>query len=164
MLNKLTNHHHNHHHHHHHHYHHHHPQSLNCEGCWRTTDDFATSLIHLPLFSNAFWDLPNWKPVHSLMLSSHLFLLSALSSSTFHYALQNGFGDTWCTRNMTFPLQFASVYDYQEIFAWSNCLLALGTDFLIGCTSIEIEYAALNLDKQLSLENLMLSSDHAALK
>ena len=33
---------------------------------------------------------------------------------------------------MTIPLQFASLYDRQEIFVWSNCLLDLGTDFLIG--------------------------------
>ena len=31
---------------------------------------------------------------------------------------------------MTIPLQFASLYDRQEIFMWSNCLLDLGTDFL----------------------------------
>ena len=60
-------------HHHHHHYHHHH-QSLNCEGRWGTKDDFAFSFLHFSLFSTALWDLPNSRPVHSLMLSSHLFL------------------------------------------------------------------------------------------
>ena len=30
--------------------------------------------FHFPLFSTALWDLPNSRPVHSLMLSSHLFL------------------------------------------------------------------------------------------
>ena len=57
-----------------HHHHHHHHQSLNREGCWCTTDDFATSFLHFSLFSTALWDLPNSRPVHSLMLSSHLFL------------------------------------------------------------------------------------------
>ena len=33
---------------------------------------------------------------------------------------------------MTIPLQFASLYDGQEVFVWSDCLLELGTDFLIG--------------------------------
>ena len=33
---------------------------------------------------------------------------------------------------MTIPLQFASLYDGQEIFMWSNCLLDLGTDFVVG--------------------------------
>ena len=33
--------------------------SLNREGRWSTTDDFATSLLHFSLFSTAFWDLAN---------------------------------------------------------------------------------------------------------
>ena len=49
-------------------------QSLNREGRWGTTHDFATSFLHFSLFSSALWDLPNSRPVHSLMLSSHLFL------------------------------------------------------------------------------------------
>ena len=56
------------------HHHHHHHQSLNLEGRWGTTDDFATSFLHFSLFSTALWDLPNSRPVHSLMLSSHLFV------------------------------------------------------------------------------------------
>ena len=32
---------------------------------------------------------------------------------------------------MTIPLQFASLYDRQEVIVWSNCLLDLGVDFLI---------------------------------
>ena len=55
----------------HHHYHH---QSLNRKRRWGTTDGFATSFLHFPLFSTALWDLTNSRPVHSLMLSSHLFL------------------------------------------------------------------------------------------
>ena len=31
---------------------------------------------------------------------------------------------------MTIPLQFASLYDRQIV--WSNCLLDLGMDFLVG--------------------------------
>ena len=46
--------------------HHHHHQSLNREGRWGTTDDFATSFLHFSLFSTALWDLPNSRPVHSL--------------------------------------------------------------------------------------------------
>ena len=48
--------------------------SLNCEGSWGTTDDFATSFLHLTLFPTARCDLADSRPVHSLMLSSHLFL------------------------------------------------------------------------------------------
>ena len=47
---------------------------FNHEDHWGTTADFATSFLHFSLFSTAFWDLPNSRPVHSLMLSSHLFL------------------------------------------------------------------------------------------
>ena len=57
-----------------HHHHHHHHLSFNREGCWGSTDDFATSFLHFSLFSTALWDLVNSRPVHSLMLSSHLFL------------------------------------------------------------------------------------------
>ena len=52
----------------------HHHQSLNREGRRSTTDDFATSFLHSSLFFTAFWDLPNSRPVHFLMMSSHLFL------------------------------------------------------------------------------------------
>ena len=47
---------------------------LNREDLWDTTDDFATSFLHFSLFSTALWDLANSRPVHSLMLSSHLFI------------------------------------------------------------------------------------------
>ena len=33
---------------------------------------------------------------------------------------------------MSRPLQFAPLYDGQEVFVWSDCLLELGTDFLVG--------------------------------
>ena len=51
-----------------------HHLSLNREGRWSTTDDFETSFLHSSLFSTALWDLANSRPVHFLMLSSHLFL------------------------------------------------------------------------------------------
>ena len=58
--------------------------------------------------------------------------LSTLSSSPFYCALQDGFGQAWWTRDMTIPLQYASLSDGQEVFMWSNCLLDLGMDFLVG--------------------------------
>ena len=54
--------------------HHHYHQFLNREGRLGATDNFATSFLHFPLLSTALWDLPKSKPVHFLMLSSHLFL------------------------------------------------------------------------------------------
>ena len=34
--------------------------------------------------------------------------------------------------DITIQLQFASLYDGQEVFMWSDRLLDLGTDFLVG--------------------------------
>ena len=36
---------------------------------------------------------------------------------------------------MTIPLQFASLSD-RQVFVWSNYLLDLGTDFLVGDMSL----------------------------
>ena len=63
-----------HNHHHSRHHHHHHHLSLNREGRWGIADDFATRFLHFSSFFTALWDLPNSRPVHSLMLSSYLFL------------------------------------------------------------------------------------------
>ena len=56
------------------HHHDHHHLSLNREGRRGTTDDFTTNFLHFSLFSTALCDLANSRPVHSLMLSSHLFV------------------------------------------------------------------------------------------
>ena len=55
-----------------HHYHHH--LSLNREGRWGTTDDFTISFLHFSLFFTALWGLASFRTVHSLIVSSHLFL------------------------------------------------------------------------------------------
>ena len=73
---------------------HHHHQSLNREGRWGTTDDFATSFLHFSLFSTVLWDLPNSRPVHSPDVVFPPLPLSASSSSPFHRASQDGFGRT----------------------------------------------------------------------
>ena len=111
---------------------HHHHHSLNREGRWGTTDNFVTSFFHFSLFCTAFCDLANSRPVHSLMLSSHLFLCLSCLLPTFLCALQDGFSQTWWTGKMTIPLQFASLYHGKKVFVWSNYLLDLGTDFLFG--------------------------------
>ena len=33
---------------------------------------------------------------------------------------------------MSIPVEFAPLYGGQEVFVWSDCLLDLGADFLIG--------------------------------
>ena len=59
--------------------------------------------------------------------------LSALSSSPFHSALQDGFHQIWWAGDKSIPLQSASLYDGKVVFVWSNyCLLDVGTDFLVG--------------------------------
>ena len=68
-------------------HHHHHHLPLNPEGRSGTTDDFATSFLHFSLFSTALWDLANSRPVHSLKLSSHLFLTWSLHDEMQHKIL-----------------------------------------------------------------------------
>ena len=46
-------------------------QFLNLEGCWGSIDAVATFLLHISLSSAALRELPNAKPVHSLILYSH---------------------------------------------------------------------------------------------
>ena len=54
--------------------HHHHHLSFNCEVSLGHHSSFAPSFLHFCLFSTALWNLANSRPVHSLMLSSHLSL------------------------------------------------------------------------------------------
>ena len=109
-----------------------HRLSLNREGRWCTTDDFATSfapffpVLHCPLWLGELQACPFPDVVFPPLP------LSALSSFPSHCGLQDGFGQTWWTGDMTIPLQFASLYDGQVVFVWSNYMLGLGTDFLVG--------------------------------
>ena len=110
----------------------HHHLSLNREGRWGTTDDFTTSFLHFALFSTALWDLANSRPVHSLMLSSYLFLClhcllpPVIVPCKMVLARPDELGD------MSIPLQFASLYNGQQVFVRSDWLLELGTNFLVG--------------------------------
>ena len=65
--------------------------SLNCKGRWGTTDDFTTRFLHFSLFSTALWEFANSRPVHSLMLFSHLFLcafgLTKIQGSNLDYMM-----------------------------------------------------------------------------
>ena len=58
-------------------------QSLNLEGRRGTTDDVATIPFHPSLSSAALRESPNPIPVHSLMLSSHLFFCLPLLLAPF---------------------------------------------------------------------------------
>ena len=104
--------------------------TFNCGGHWGTTDDFTTSLLHFSLFSTALSDFMYSRHVHSLMLSSHLFFcLSCLLSP---FAVPCKMVLARADEREPIPLQFVSLYDVQKVFLWSDCLLDLGTDFLIG--------------------------------
>ena len=75
--------------------HHHYHLSLNREGRWGTTDDFKTSFLHFdcsPLPSGTC-RTPGLSIPRCCLPTSPL-PLSALSSSPFHCALQDGFGQT----------------------------------------------------------------------
>ena len=48
--------------------------SFNRVGRWGTTDEFTISFFYFSLFSTTLWDFANSRPVHSPMLSCHLFL------------------------------------------------------------------------------------------
>ena len=60
---------------------------ITLEGRRGTTDEFATIHFHLDLFSAALAELAKSIPVHSLILSSHLFFCLPLFSFSFHCAL-----------------------------------------------------------------------------
>ena len=92
--------------------------SLNREGRWGTTGDVTASFLQFSLFSTALWDLANSRPVPFPGSVFPPLPLSALSSSAFHCASQNGLGHTWWTS----ALQLASLYHGQEVFVWSDCL------------------------------------------
>ena len=117
----------------HHYHHHHHHLSLNREGRWGTKDDFTTNFLHFSLFSIAHRDLANSRPVHSLVLSSHLFSvclvffpLSLCLARWIWPDLMNG--KHVHTTTVCVSLRWSGV------FVWSDCLLELGTDFLVGNT------------------------------
>ena len=78
-------------------YHHHHRhQSLNREGRWGTTDEFATSFFFFSIFPVLHCPL-GLAELQASPFPDVVFPplpLSALSSSPFHCALHDGFGQT----------------------------------------------------------------------
>ena len=68
--------------------------SLNREDRWGTTGDFATSFLHFSLFFTALWGLGELQACSFPDVVFPPVPLSALSSSPFHCALQDGFGQT----------------------------------------------------------------------
>ena len=116
----------------HHHHNHHYHLSINLEGCWGTADDFVTSFLHFYLFSTAFWDLANFRPVLPLMLSSHLFLClpCLLPFFTVPCKVILARPDERETCPYHFCLRLFTMV--RGVLVWSDCLLDRGTDFLVG--------------------------------
>ena len=82
---------------------HHLDLSLNCWSCWGTTDDFTTSFLDFSLFSTSLWDIANFRPVHSLMLSSHLSfgpVEEGIIVLAFHKSPSYGW-NSWCQHGIT---------------------------------------------------------------
>ena len=87
---------------------------------------FFFSVLHCPLGLSELQACPFPDVVFPPLL------LSVLSSSPFHCALQDGFGQIWWMGDVSIPLLFVSLYDGQEVFLWSGCQMDVGTDFLVG--------------------------------
>ena len=105
-----------------------HHLSLNREGCLGTTDDFTISFLHFSLFSTALWDLPNSRPVHSLMLPCHLFLclLCLLPPFTVPCKMVLARPDEWKTCPFHFSLRLFMMASQLLMVRRSSCgLIAL---------------------------------------
>ena len=85
------------------------PSTARVGGAPQMASQPVSSFFFSP-FSTALWDSVNSRPVHSLMLSSHLFSCLPCFSSPFHCAVQGGFGQTWWTGDISIPLQFVLHY------------------------------------------------------
>ena len=104
--------------------HHHYHLSLNHEGRWGTIDDFVPSFLHFLHCPMGLGEL------QALMLSSHLVLCPPCLLPPFTVPCQMVLARP--DERETCSLQFVSLYCGQEVFVWSDYLLDLGTDFLVG--------------------------------
>ena len=105
---------------------HHHHLSLNHEGRW-LPQMISQPVSSFSLFSSALWDLANSRPVHFPMMSFHLFFPLSL-------CLARWFWPDLMNARHVHANAVCVFYDGQEVFVWSDCLLNLGTDFLVGNT------------------------------
>ena len=98
--------------------------SLNSRDSRDTTGDLTTSFLHLS-FTTALRDFADSKPVHSLMLSSKLFFCLHYLLPSFTVPCKMVLTRPDEQQTMSIPLQFARLYDGQDVFMWSDCLLDL---------------------------------------
>jgi len=111
-------------------HHHHHHLSLDffwC--CWSTIKDLTITFLHLSLSSATFWDSAKFIPVHSRLLSSHLFdclphlRLPLTVPCRTVFATPSG--------NMAIPLHFMLLDDCEEIVMRFYCLKDFLVDLLV---------------------------------
>ena len=108
---------------------HHHHQSLNCKGHLGTTDDFATSFLHFPCSL-----LPSTSRISRTPGLSSPWCCVPTSSSVCLVFLPLSL----CLTGWFWPDLMKGRHDHTtalyngQVFVWSNCLLDLSTDFLVG--------------------------------
>ena len=107
---------------------------LNRGGRRSTTGNFTTCFLHVSLFSTALLGLGELQACPFSNVVVRPLPLSAWTSFPPSLCLARWFRPDLMNRSMSVPLQFASLYDRQEVLVWSNCLLDLDTDFLVGNT------------------------------
>ena len=96
---------------------------ITLEGRRGTTDEFATIPLHLDLFSAALVDLAKFIPVHSLILSSHLFFCLPLFLFPFYVPCRIVFAkpedlETWPNHLSFRFLTRVRSSSYSPITAW----------------------------------------------
>ena len=99
-----------------------------------TTDEFATIPFHLDLFSAALVELAKSIPVHSLILSSHLFFCLPLFLFPFTVPCRIVFAKPEDLETWPNHLSFRLLTQGQEFIIFSNGCLDLSANLLIGNT------------------------------
>ena len=114
-------------------HHHHHHLSLNREGRLGTTDDLTTSFLHFPLFPmpSGTWPTPGLS-IPWCCLNSHFFLCLPCPLPLFTVPCKMVLArpDERETRPYHCSLRLFTMV--RRSFVWSDCLLDLGSDFLVG--------------------------------
>ena len=91
----------------------------------------TTSFIQFPLFSAVIWDLASSRPVHFSMLFSHLLFSLPRPLSPFTVPCKMVLARPF--ESQTCPYRFSlRLYNSQDVFVRPDCLLDLGSDFLVG--------------------------------
>ena len=105
---------------------------ITLEGRRGTTDEFATIPFHLDLFSAALVELAKSIPVHSLILSSHLFFCLPFFLFPFTVPCRIVFASPEDLETWSKPSELSFLDQGQEFVIFSNGCLDLSANLLIG--------------------------------